>query len=85
MILVMEDHMEAVKRTGKRWAAADKARDRARDEHFAAVLAALRADKQPTEVYDLSPFTQTHLRGLARDAGIPRGKRSRRTSEPPAS
>ena len=77
--------MEAVRRTGKRWTALGKARDRARDEHFAAVLAALRADEQPTEVYGNSPFTQTHLRGLARDAGIPRGKRSRRTSEPPAS
>lgn len=75
----MSDEMDAVIRTGRKWSAADRARDRARDEHFAAVLAALRADEVPTDVYDNSPFTQTHLRTLARDAGIPPGKRRKQT------
>jgi hypothetical protein len=74
----MSDEMDAVIRTGRKWSAADRARDRARDEHFAAVLAALKAGEAPTEVYDGSPFTQTHLRGLARDAGIPRATRRRK-------
>lgn len=81
----MEDHIEAVKRTGKRWTAADKAQDKAREEHFMAVIAALRAGEQPTEVYESSPFTATHLRGLARRVGIPAGKRSRKPDESPAS
>jgi hypothetical protein len=66
----MDDELEAVKQTGRRYTAADKARDRARDEHFAAVLAALRAGKPPTDVAELSPFTATHLRQIAREAGI---------------
>jgi hypothetical protein len=80
MIVVMSDEMDAVKSTARRWRSADKARDRARDDHFAAVLAALRAGEVPTEVYGESPFTATHLRGLARDAGIPRGKKRPRGS-----
>jgi hypothetical protein len=74
----MSDELDAVRRTARRWNAADKARDRARDEHFAAVLDALRAGVPPTEVYDLSPFTATHLRGVARDAGLPAARRSAR-------
>jgi hypothetical protein len=75
--------MDAVRSTARKWQRADRARDRARDEHFAAVLAALRAGEFPTDVYESSPFTQTHLRGLARDAGIPGAtRRSRRQDGP---
>ena len=66
----MDEELEAVRQTGRRYAAADKAREKARDEHFAAVLAALKAGKAPTDVSELSPFTATHLRQVARDAGI---------------
>ena len=69
-VMRMEDELEAVKQTARRYTAADKARDKARDEHFTAVLTALRAGKAPTDVSDLSPFTSTHLRQVARDAGI---------------
>ena len=79
MISAMDDELEAVKQTGRRWSAADRARDKARDEHFTAVVAALKAGRTPTDVSDLSPFTATHLRQVARDAGIPpavKGKRA---------
>jgi len=76
----MSDELEAVSKTGRKWAAADAARDKARDEHFAAVLAALEAGEPPTDVYALSPFTATHLRGVARDAGLPAAKKKRRSS-----
>lgn len=82
MIVDMSDEMDAVKSTARRWRSADKARDRARDEHFAAVLAALRVGELPTEVYEESPFTATHLRGLARDADIPPAKKRSRRSAP---
>ena len=72
--------MDAVRRTARKVRAADKARDKARDEHVAAVLAALRAEEAPTEVYGASPFTATHLRGLAREAGIPPKRRRREKS-----
>lgn len=76
-IVNMADELEAVKRTGRRWTAADRARDKARDEHFAAVLEALRNGAVPTEVYKISPFTSTHLRGVAREAGIPAARRGK--------
>ena len=53
--------------------------DEARAEHIAAVLAALRGGRPPMKVAELSPFTDTHLRQLAREAGIPpavKGKRA---------
>ena len=62
--------LEAVHQTGRRYIAADRARDKAREKHFAAVIAALQSGKAPTDVSDLSPFTATHLRQVARDAGI---------------
>jgi hypothetical protein len=84
----MDDELEAVRQTGRRYTSADKARDKARDEHFAAVVAALRAGEAPTDVADLSPFTATHLRQVARDAGIeaPAKRRPprRRSSMPPS-
>jgi transposase InsO family protein len=74
----MDDELEAVKQSGRRWSAADRARDRIRDEHFADVLAALRAGQPPTVIADLSPYTATHLRKIARDHGIPPASKRRR-------
>ena len=74
----MDDELEAVAQTGRRWTAADKARDRARADHFGAVLAALRAGKPPTEIAKRSPFTATHLRQIARDNGIPPATKGKR-------
>jgi hypothetical protein len=74
----MDEHEEAVRQTARRLRAADTARDKARDEHVDAVLAALRAGRPPTAIVDLSPFTATHLRKLARDNGIPPASKRRR-------
>jgi len=74
----MDDELEAVTQTGRRWRSADKARDKARAEHFGAVIAALRAGQPPTEIAERSPFTAAHLRKIARDAGIPAATRQKR-------
>jgi len=63
----MDEHEAAVRKTGRRVANAD----RWRDEHIAAVIAALKAGKRPTDVASWSPFTPTYLRKLARLAGVP--------------
>ena len=39
-------------------------------DEIAGLIAALKAGKAPTDVSELSPFTATHLRQVARDAGI---------------
>ena len=78
----MDDKLEAVRQSGRRYTAADKARDKARDEHFAAVVAALLAGEAPTDVAELSPFTATHLRQVARDAGVPAATGRRKGPHP---
>lgn len=45
--------------------------ERARDRVATAVLAALRAEVEPTVVADRSPFTAAYVRRLARDADPP--------------
>ncbi len=79
----MSDELEAVRQTGRRWTAVNKAREQARDAHFDAVVAALRAGEAPTEVAQRSPFTATTLRCLARGADIPPAKRRPRPSRKP--
>lgn len=70
----MDDHEAAVKATGRRLRGYDKARD----EHVAAVIAALRAGHRPTDVASWSPFTAAYLRKLAREAGIPPARKGGR-------
>jgi hypothetical protein len=72
----MDEHEAAVRRTGRRVAA----HERERTDHLAAVVAALKAGKRPTDVASWSPFTAAHLRKLARGAGVPAGKKG---SAPP--
>jgi hypothetical protein len=67
----MDEQDEAVRQTGRRLRAADRARDRAHNEHIDAVLNALRAGRPPTGVADLSPLSAARLRQIARDAGVP--------------
>ena len=67
----MDEHEAAVRRTGRKVAA----HKRERAEHLAAVVAALKADKRPTDVASWSPFTAAHLRKLAREAGVPATKK----------
>jgi thiamine pyrophosphate-dependent acetolactate synthase large subunit-like protein len=72
----MDDYEAAVKATASKVRAAE----RNRDDHIAAVVAALRAGKRPTDVASWSPFSAAYLRRLARDAGIPPAKRQRSPS-----
>ena len=74
----MDEHDEAVKATAQRLRRAQSALDAAKEQHITAVLAALRAGRPPMGVAALSPFTDTRLRQIAREAGVPpavKGKR----------
>lgn len=51
--------------------ATEETHDRARDRVVAAIVAALRAEVEPTVVADRSPFTAAYIRRLAREAGVP--------------
>jgi hypothetical protein len=74
----MDEHEAAVRRTGRKVAA----HERERAEHIAAVVAALKAGKRPTDVASWSPFTPAHLRKLARGAGIPPARKGRSPGAP---
>lgn len=63
---------------------ADAARNRAHEAVIAAALTALRSGARPGEVYDRVPFTSTHIRTLAREAGIPRGPSGKPARKKPA-
>lgn len=76
----MDDDLEAVRRTARRFAAAERARNAARTAHLAAVLTALRDGQPPTVIARLSPFTSAHLRKIAREDGIPPARRGRKAS-----
>jgi hypothetical protein len=63
----MDEHEAAVKATGRKVTALSKARE----EHIAAVVSALKAGKRPTEVVSWSPLTAARVRQIAREAKIP--------------
>jgi hypothetical protein len=72
----MTDRTDALKElteASERYEEAEAARLRAHEAVIAAALDALRAGARPGEVYDRVPFTSTHIRTLAREAGIPAG------------
>jgi hypothetical protein len=78
MLCGMDEHEEAVSATARRLRRARATVEKAEAEHIEAVLSALRAGRPPMRVAELSPFSDAHLRQLARNAGIPpavRGKR----------
>jgi hypothetical protein len=68
----MDEYEEAVEATARRLRRARAATEKAQAEHITAVLDALRAGRPPMRVAELSPFSDAHLRQLARKAGIPR-------------
>jgi hypothetical protein len=73
----MTDPTQALKElreASRAYEEADAARNRAHEVVIARALDALRAGVQPGEVYGSVPFTSTHIRTLARDAGIPGGR-----------
>jgi len=63
----MDDVEVHVKATGRRV----RRHKAERDEHIAAVVAALTAGKRPTDVAEWSAFTAAYVRKLAREAGVP--------------
>ena len=78
IVSVMDEHDEAVKATAQRLRRAQSALDAAKEQHITAVLAALRAGRPPMGVAALSPFTDTRLRQIAREAGVPPAVKGRR-------
>lgn len=68
--VAMVDHQAEVKATGRRV----RRHKAERDQHIAAVVAALNAGKRPTDVAEWSAFTAAYVRKLAREAGVPPGQ-----------
>ena len=75
--LAMDEYEEALKASTRRYKRTDVAHEESRKASTADVLAALKAGVPPTRVAALSPFTATHVRKLARDAGIPPARKGR--------
>jgi hypothetical protein len=65
------DELEAVAETTRRYDQTWAEHERSRLASIAAVLAALRARKRPTDVTEKSPFKEAYVRRLARENGIP--------------
>jgi hypothetical protein len=63
--------LEALNRTARTYLTTRSAHEAARKATHEAALAALRAGVAPTEVARRSPYTEAHVRKLARAAGIP--------------
>ena len=78
----MTDPTEALKElmaASRAYEEADAVRTAAHEAVISRALAALRVGVQPGQVYGAVPFTSTHIRTLARQAGIPGG----RSGKPP--
>jgi hypothetical protein len=80
MILAMDEHEEALRTATRRYKRTEAAHEESRKAATAEVIAALQAGLPPTKVSDLSPFTATHVRKLARDAGIPPARKGKPAS-----
>ncbi len=80
----MNEHAEALKASTRRYRRTEAAHEESRKASVADVLAALKAGMKPTEVVELSPFTATHVRKLARDAGIPAARKGKASAGDPS-
>jgi hypothetical protein len=80
MISAMDKYEEALRTSTRRYKRTETAHEESRKVSAADVLAALRAGVPPTRVAELSPFTATHVRKLAREAGIPPAVKGKRAS-----
>jgi hypothetical protein len=67
----MKEYEEALRASARRYRRTDAAHEESRKAATADVIAALKAGVPPTTVAELSPFTATHVRNLARKNGIP--------------
>lgn len=73
------DPLDELEESTRRYRRTEKAHDQSRDDVIAKVVAALKADKRPTDVVKRSPFTDAYVRRIAREHGIeakPRRKES---------
>ena len=71
----MNEYEEALRASARRYKRTDAAHEESRKAAAADVIAALRAGMPPTRVAELSPFTATRVRQLAREAGVPPAKK----------
>jgi hypothetical protein len=67
----MDEHEEALRASTRRYRRTKAAHEESRKAAAADVIAALKAGLPPTQVANLSPFTATQVRKLARGADIP--------------
>ena len=79
------DPREELAAATKRYRRTEKAHDDSRRDVVEKVIAALRSGMSPTETTDLSPFTGSHVRKLARDAGIKPSAPGPKPRKPPKS
>lgn len=77
MLSMEDEHEEALRASTRRYRRTEAAHEESRKASTADVIAALKAGVPPTRVADLSPFTATHVRKLARDAGIPPARKGK--------
>lgn len=80
IVPVMDENEEALRASTRRYRRTEAAHEESRKAVTADVIAALKAGMKPTKVVELSPFTATHVRKLARDADIPPARKGK----PPA-
>jgi hypothetical protein len=84
------DELEALDQATTRYRQTEAAHKEARLRAIAAVVAALKADKRPTDVVNRSPFTAAYVRTIARENGIepakpgPKKRPADPTPTPPA-
>jgi hypothetical protein len=64
------DELEALDQATSRYRETEAAHEEARRQAIDAVIAALKADKRPTDVVNHSPFTAAYVRKFSRLAGI---------------
>jgi len=65
------DELDALDTATRQYRRTEGAHEKSREAVTTAVTAALRAGRRPTDVAARSPFTETYVRKLARQHGIP--------------
>ena len=78
----MDDQRAEIRRAVARYARTERAHQAAQEALIIAVVAALRAGVSPTEVVELSGFSATYARRIARENGIPPAPLGRKPRQP---
>ena len=74
------DHEAALRASTARYKETATAHEEAREASVADVVAALKDGVIPTRVAELSPFTATHVRKIARENGVPPARKGKPAS-----